>query len=203
MDTPIIPFPYRKQSHLPYQHDWSTFCSLNNVPKMYENANVDSITFRNFDSKMGEKALDWAKNPCSLILEGKSGTGKTYFTHVLMRLLIQRIPMGYMRFIRSKDLDDKFVKSYKDFGNSLDVLETFQGIEFLFIDDFGILRSSETAQRDWYDLIDYRTAHEKITVFSTNLSPNEIQNLFGSRIASRLNYFKIMRFHGEDLRERF
>jgi DNA replication protein DnaC len=172
------------------------------VPKKYLNVNHERLIIKN-DSKgrsFSEKAEVWLKNPFSLILEGLPGRGKTYFLFSLIRGLLAKEPLYKIRFFRSKDLDDKILDEFKLYGSSKTILKSVSEVEFLFIDDFGIERGTEKSERDYYEIIDKRIANELVTVISTNLDKNELTNMYGSRIASRLKECVGLKFEGNDLR---
>jgi DNA replication protein DnaC len=183
---------------------WETFCNLNNVPPKYRVASVDNMTIP--DDVRGtyrRKAQFLISRPCSTILIGKAGRGKTYFQYALLRALIEsgKAPLHDIRFTRALDLDNRLVESYDRYSSVKGLIDQMVEPHFLFVDDFGIGRDTAKAERDYYDLIDLRTSFEKITVFSTNLDETALHKLYGERISSRLKEFTVIEFNGPDLRE--
>ena len=104
------------------------------------------------------------------------------------------------KFIKAKILDDEILKQTREWGSATYYLQTIKETGVLFIDDFGIDRGTERTERDYYDIIDGRWEEERPTIITTNLSPAQIENMYGQRIFSRLKDFKWIKFNGEDLR---
>lgn len=184
---------------------WEKFCELGNVPKRYRNAHAETLNIPP-DSRgdsYTRKAMKLISKPCSVLLMGKAGRGKTHFMFSIIRglLEIRKVPLGNLRFYRSIDLDYQLVESFEKYKSVQVLIDRLVEMDYLFIDDFGLERKTEKAERDYYDLIDKRTSEEKITIFSTNLNEEGLKNTFGERIASRLKECAVLEFEGPDLRE--
>lgn len=178
---------------------WDEFCKLNKTQLDYLNVSLDPNKFMpERRSEIGKKWISSPKN--SLILHGKTGRGKTYFLHCLMKGIIQRFGISSSRFFKSKVLDDRLLLSSKEHGNANFLLEQLKEIPFLFVDDFGIERDGQRAEREYYDFIDDRVANRKPIIISTNLTDEDILKNYGDRIHSRLKTCIGIEFSGEDLR---
>lgn len=184
--------------------NWREFCCNNSVPKKYVNASIRNLTIPNDDDgdSYQRKAMSFINNPCSVLLLGKAGRGKTYFMFSLIRGLFEmrNIRMGDIRFFRSISLDARLVSEFEAHRTVEHFINSISEVQYLFIDDFGLERSTEKAERDYYDLIDRRTSDERVTVFSSNLCETDIKNIYGERISSRLKECAIVEFQGPDLR---
>jgi len=181
---------------------WEKFCELNDIPKKYRTASIETLIIADQDEEsFKQKAKKALSSPSSLLLLGKAGRGKTHFLFALLRafLSVLGIPLWEIRFFRATDLDNRLLEEGKLYGTAKGFIKDLD-CAFLFIDDFGLGRTSESAERDYYDLIDRRVSHELVTIISSNLSEEMIKNVFGERIDSRLKSFKILEFKGEDLR---
>ena len=179
---------------------WEQFCECNKTPKHLQEASLEPGQFMPDDRVItGCKWLDKPRK--SLILSGETGRGKTYFMYCLMKGIIQRYGIHNARFFKSKQLDDRLLSDLRQYGDANYMLETVKDIPFLFLDDFGLERSGERAEREYYDIIDDRVEHRKPTIISTNLSDSDILKTFGDRIHSRLKTFVGIPFEGEDIRE--
>ena len=183
---------------------WDEFCKNHTIPRKYKEASISAMTIpddANGDSYQ-RKAMSFLKNPRSLLLLGKAGRGKTYFMFAIMRALIElkKMHYGHVRFYRSIELDARLVSEFERWKSVDTFIKMLAEVEFLFIDDFGLERNTEKAERDFYDLIDRRTSEEKVTVYSSNLEEGDIKKIFGERIASRLKECAIVDFDGPDLR---
>ena len=182
--------------------DWEEFCRLNNTPTDLRSATLDvNELMPEHRSRVGKR---WLENPRkSLLLYGGTGTGKTYFMHALMRALIERLGLAVARFFKSKKLDDSLLAaSLERPGGADDLMGQVKEIPFLFLDDFGMERSGERAEREYYDLIDERVSWKRPMIISTNLTDEKIKSEYGERIHSRLKVCMGIHFDGDDLRGR-
>jgi len=181
---------------------WEKFCELNDVPKRYRIASIETLTIPDQDGvSFKEVAKKMVSSPFSALLLGKAGRGKTHFLYSILRgfLSVLGIPLYDIRYFRATDLDHRLLEEGKLHGSAKYFIKDMD-CGFLFIDDFGLGRTSESAERDYYDLLDRRVSHEMITIISSNLSEEMIKDVFGERIDSRLKSFSILEFKGADLR---
>lgn len=178
---------------------WEQFCELNRVPPRLKNANLEVNEMMPASrAQLGEKWIIKPKR--SLILTGDYGRGKTYFMFAILKGIIRRFGLAIARFFRSKNLDDRIMDDLRTYGAASHFLGQLKEIPVLFIDDFGVERSSERAERDYFEILDERVAWERPTVISTNLSDEEVRDCFGGRIHSRLKESLWIEFEGKDLR---
>ena len=183
---------------------WAQFCALHSIAPKYARAHIDLIDIPAASiGSYKSKALQIIDRPESLLLMGKAGRGKTYFMHALMRALfeLKGLALHHLRFLRSVDLDRQLLESMDRYRDTSYLIHTLSDVPFLFIDDFGLERATNKAERDYYDLIDRRTSHERVTVYSTNLTEEKIKSIFGERIDSRLKECAVIHFDGPDLRQ--
>jgi len=178
---------------------WEEFCRLNKVPPRYQKAQLRVNKFMSEERyEVGKK---WSENPInSLLLSGNTGLGKTYLMYALAREMFKHLELGGIRWFKSKSLDDQIIENLKMYGSASYLIQQMQEIPFLFLDDFGIERPTERAERDYYEIIDERVAWERPTIISTNLSDSQIKGIYGARILSRLKEFLWIYFEGEDIR---
>lgn len=173
------------------------------IPEKYKNASLESAD--KIEPKIIQLGKDFIQkhrgSERNLVISGKAGRGKTYFTWCLYRGLVEKYEREHpFKFIKAKVLDDEILKQTREWGSATYYIQTLKEAGVLFIDDFGIDRGTERTERDYYDIIDGRWEEERPTVITTNLSPAQIENAYGQRIFSRLKDFKWINFLGEDLR---
>lgn len=154
-------------------------------------------TFENFDSRSSKelsniatvlKEWDYPKERCSIFLCGNSGLGKTH----LMMALFKRFAEIYFKV--NKSLNSQVIWwNYFDLcisiranPNDYQFWKRLKNIEILFIDDVGTIKNTEVIQDYLMAIIDYRAQNDKITVWSTNLTPEEIKKTFSERFTSRI-----------------
>jgi len=175
------------------------FCSDNDIPKCYFDCNVTNITnnITIFNA--------FIKKPFPLMIFGEPGTGKTYFMLSLLKELLdtKKYPRHMFRYFNAVVLDERIDSEIKSYNSANNFIKGLCEDHFLFIDDFGIEKSKERAERNYYTLLDNRLANCKATVITTNLKEDEILNIYGARIHSRLKQSHILHFKGEDKRKPF
>jgi len=176
---------------------WEHFKELNKVKGKYIDCHLDKCIV---GSKIVEIGSQFILKPQSLILTGDPGRGKTYFSYCLVRGTVEKFGIASTRWFKSKQLDDRIVQEMSKFGSASSFINSLCEVPFLFIDDFGVDRDTERAQRDYYEIIDNRWEDEKPTIISTNLSPKRIEETYGERIFSRFKDSKWIKFTGPDLR---
>jgi DNA replication protein DnaC len=179
----------------PKKTRWETFVESNAIPKLYANILPDKSK-----SKLYEVGKQWQENPHSMVFYGSPGTGKTHFSLCLVRCLLRNHPLYSVLFVNAKQLGDELLNCFKQYGSSSYVIEKYKLVDYLFIDDFGMERATEKMESDMFDIINFRAHEPKVTVISTNFSPKQILENYGSRIFSRLKPAKWILFDGEDLR---
>jgi len=178
---------------------WEEFYKLNKIGIRFQDASIDHLAEK-LDPYLVEEAKKWCKQPTSLILTGNTGTGKTYFSFALVREAIRSCGLGQIRWVTSKHLDEELTQAHSKFGDTSATIEKFSEVPILFIDDFGVDRGTEKAERDYYQIIDNRWSHNRLTCISTNLEPAIIKKLYGDRIHSRFKDFRWINFMDKDLR---
>ena len=169
-------------------------------------------SFNNEKTILPRKLLDFGKNwvgkkdKQNLVLYGEPGRGKTWFMYCLMNEIHRYHENDYRQpgvyFFKSKTLDDRIISEMREWGSANDLINNkICGCDVLFLDDMGMERSSERAERDMFEIVDTRGNNLRPTVISTNLNSQQIEESFGSRISSRLKEYTWIKFQGKDLRE--
>lgn len=160
-------------------------------------ASFSEKTFENFNDRGSKKILnireilqtwDYPKERASIFMSGKSGLGKTH----LMFALLKRFAEKY--FSKHGGLNSN-VKWFNYFDlclqiranpNDLGFWKHLKNVEILFIDDVGTIKNTDVIQDYLMATIDYRTQNDKITIWSTNLTADELKKHFSERFTSRI-----------------
>ncbi|MBR6676103.1 MAG: ATP-binding protein [Clostridia bacterium] len=132
------------------------------------------------------------------LLLGGTGLGKT---HLSTAVGIEVIKRGY-------DVEYKTVQSLLDDfqavqfrGGDVRGVDKYYDCDLLIVDDLGAEMSTQFTVSCIYNLINTRMNKRKPTIFSTNLSADEIRDRYGDRIVSRLlGEYQPLRFVGKDIR---
>lgn len=121
----------------------------------------------------------------SLVLTGTNGTGKTGLMIVLWRYCL--VPNALVEF---REMVRIIQDSYgRKGGDSSMIIQAFQHVPVLFLDDVGDPESKKTSEdkRDkLYQILDPRHKSDLPTIITTNLSGTQFRDQFGLRIAQRL-----------------
>ncbi len=142
------------------------------------------------------------ENSGNVLLCGPSGLGKT---HMAASIANEVMSKGYLVIYKSSYKLFQFLEDYK-FGrvdrNIYSVVyDAIYDADLLVIDDFGTEFITSYTQSVLFDLLSTRIASDKSTVISTNLTLDNILEIYQERIMSRLkNEFNVLRFAGEDIR---
>lgn len=175
---------------------WKSFCEINNIAPSYSTSCVENL--KNFS----QEAAWFVSKPTSLLLMGDSGRGKTYFLFALLHALFDKRGIGLCeaRYLNAAQIEERVDEELERYRSARGFISSLGEVPVLFIDDFGVERTRERAERNYYTLTNERVSHCRPTVISTNLTNQEISQKYGSRINSRLKTFKRLMFAGPDLR---
>ena len=140
-----------------------------------------------------------------LVFTGKSGTGKTYMAKAVANELDKK---GFQTLcISAFSLNNLFLKYHTSFDESLS--ETFNSVietPVLFIDDLGTEPTYRNVTKEYFtNIVNERNQSGKITVVTTNLSPENVAASYDQRLASRLfdkNCARTVYFDFPDLRKK-
>lgn len=119
-----------------------------------------------------------------IIFCGKSGTGKSYLASILANELEQKL--HEVIFIKAVRLNNLFLEYHlAPLEKKADILSDLFSCKMLIIDDLGSENFLNNVTSEYlYQLI---TEREQIfTLITTNLTPEQINDTYGSRVFSRL-----------------
>ncbi len=143
-------------------------------------------------------------NEKNLLFIGSTGTGKTFLSNCIAKelllkgktVLYQTAPVMFDNIINAK-----FGKDNADTEIPNEVLNC----DLLIIDDLGTENLNQIIATELFTIINTRLLNQnhKITktIISTNLDPNQLNQIYSSRVASRLaGNYRFLRFFGDDQR---
>jgi DNA replication protein DnaC len=130
------------------------------------------------------------KNTYGLYLYGKTGTGKTLLSCILLNEMIRlyQIPVRYAKISRDiiGKIRDTFNPQSEYYGEGRKIEEELASIEVLVIDDFGVQKDSPWVNNVLYDLIDTRYEKDLLTILTSNEPMDSWKDISNGRVFSRL-----------------
>jgi len=149
-------------------------------------------SFENFEITKGNR---WVFRVCksyafdprgNLLTYGDCGTGKTHMAVAITKELL--LKARKVVFTSMADLTFEIKKAFKTNAESTEeeLMKRYLKCEYLVLDDFGIEKTTEWVQQTANYLICKRDSNNMPTIVTSNLSPDEIGNAYGDRVASRL-----------------
>ncbi len=178
------------------------------IPKRFINASL-----RNSPLKIQEYFLTKRYLEKGLFLFGECGTGKTYDVYALTKYFIAldyeaavfNLPklLNIIRAsYRKQSIYNEETDSYSSsFVHDVKDIKELVKLEILTIDDIGAEKPTDWVMETLYDLINERYEECKITIFTSNLSLDELAERLGDRIPSRIaEMCEIIELKGEDKR---
>ena len=187
--------------------------NLSRIPERYRysivlEANTDDLPAFEALNDYKEAVLDRVEAGDGLYIWGKStGCGKTSWACKIMGYYFRKIAFatgleneGLYIFLPTflEDLRDNYDSKDPDFEQ---VLSMVKECKLLIIDDIGSERVTEWVRERMVSIINTRVSNNLATIYTSNLSPEELKADLGDRIASRvLGSSQVVEISGGDWR---
>lgn len=143
---------------------------------------------------------NFEKDKTNLLFSGDTGLGKTYLINAISKEILEK---GYTVFYqKAPNMLDKLMQiKYEDSKEYNALIDSILNVDLLVIDDL-TEKTTDSKNIELFTIIDYRLNNSKSTIISTNLTLEEMQDIYEDRVISRIigNYI-IKRFYGEDIRK--
>lgn len=167
----------------------------NGVPKLYGECTLKS--YRG-NEKLVAVLRDVSTRQDGCILRGNTGCGKTH----LAVAMIQGVGLFEALFITVPDLLLKIRSSFNGGRETEEeIIQKYTEVPVLVLDDMGAEKPTEFSITTLYIIIDRRMRDCRKTIITTNLSKEEIEKVFGARIASRLAGMENIKINMPDYRK--
>lgn len=111
------------------------------------------------------------------LFSGTPGSGKTLMAACIANELMNEYDMA-VRFYTSMDIIEEITKTWDKLSDLLEsnLLRKFREVDVLVIDDFGVERQKPWIEEKFYQIINSRCAAKKITIFTSNLSVDDLEH---------------------------
>lgn len=182
--------------------------SRSKIPPQYELANLNDFRIDIYAKPESKKAAEivkqitrsYIKNYTKLIESMESvglflfseakGSGKTFTACAVANHLIAVANLE-TRFYVVEELLEDIRATYNDKSETsrADIMNELKRVDLLILDEIGIGSESNFVNRTLFELIDYRKTHRKITIFTSNLPVDRLQDVYqsdGGRIGRRV-----------------
>lgn len=147
-------------------------------------------------------ADNFSEGSRSLLFQGGPGLGKTHLSLAIAGTVIEK---GYgVIYVSSPDIftrleNERFRGGFEEKG-STDAL--LCECDLLILDDMGTEYLSKFTSSELYNILNSRLLRQKPTIISTNLTLDEMQQMYGTRIVSRIiGMLDRVEFIGTDIRQ--
>ena len=178
----------------------SRYLELSRVGPRHSQATMDDFG----DGEKKQEIMNWLNGPLTefvLIQGSNSGTGKTHLASAMMLSFIKKTHKRAL-FVPAVDMllavRDTFNDDVK--ATETQVIENWQIVDLLVIDDLGTEKTSDYSQQVMYQVVSTRYNNKLPTIVTTNASSADIKEKNGTRIFSRIASGLVVVLDGADLR---
>lgn len=177
--------------------------TFNKFDLSYYSEKIDPVTKRsnrdNASIALGT-CIDFVENFEStynnLLLLGDTGVGKTFLSHCIAGSLLAK--SFSVVYLTASEFFDEMAKTKFD---KKDDNGHIRDCDLLIIDDLGTELSNTFTNTEFFVVINDRLLRKKSTLISTNLSLEDIKDIYTERVFSRLtSNYTMLRLTGEDIR---
>ncbi len=145
-------------------------------------------------------AEDFPSVPKSLLFMGETGLGKTHLSLAIVSVVVEK---GYsVIYGPAGKLFTAAEKEHFSYSGDTERIDSLLECDLLVIDDLGTEFLSAFTSSLFYNIVNSRLLENRPTVISTNLSLDEIEKRYTSRIASRfIGNYDCRMLLGNDIRQ--
>lgn len=134
-----------------------------------------------WQAEVKQHMQEYMKNPQGwFVIDGVPGSGKTLACMIVANQLLRDGKL--VQFVSWPEL---VREASVDFYKEKDVLQKYKTVEVLYIDDFLKVADQPQAMKIAYEILNYRYAHESLTIISGERKLKEIVNIDGA-LAGRI-----------------
>lgn len=182
---------------------------MRNVPLRYKDASMNDVS-----KDIQEKIATMKETRRGIYIHGPVGTGKTHVAYAIAKeifktvqkdeegdVLAEGVSLG--TFVNASELFAEMRRDMdKDFANKTEPLQALMETRrVIIIDDIGAEKPSEWVSEQFYLLLNHRYNEVLPVIFTSNLSPAQLEERLGDRTVSRIvGMCDIVKLSGVDRR---
>ncbi len=180
--------------------DMSSFAEFNDDYSVFDNPEEMKCIYdkmRKFIMDINNTAID------TIIFVGDTGVGKTHLMECMTTLALQQ---GILtKYTTAFNFNHDMLRYHcSKLEDKEEIMEPYLNSDILFLDDLGSENKIKNVTNEYlYLVLNERMLNHKKTIISTNLTFEQIQDVYGERIFSRLMHKKQslkLKINGRDLR---
>jgi DNA replication protein DnaC len=140
----------------------------------------------------------------TLLITGNTGTGKTHLAVATLRHFTESGTTKAL-FEPCSIMMSRFKATYNGIGSEIDLIKEYSAVQVLVIDDLGTENITENSISLLTTIIDQRMGQKySRTILTSNFKPAKLEQIYGSRLLSRLTGHTGRHIHvtAEDYRKR-
>lgn len=163
---------YKPKQLVPEEQDIDTFYKLNDFKKDIESNIENGKNLYLYSSNVGNGKSSWAiKIMLAYFDKIWSGNG------LKTRGVFLSVPQFITEIRDNITLQEEEILRDK---------EIYKEIDLLILDDIGAVKKTDYIMEQLFNIIDYRVISGKTTLYTSNISPNNLAEATGKRLASRI-----------------
>jgi len=174
-------------------------CSFQNFNLGYYDQGIRPLMGRVVESCQ-RYVRDFGPNSKNLLFMGTTGLGKTHLSLAIAEGVAHK---GHLvMYVSAPHLMDELERGkFQKDAAALEFREIIFGCDLLVIDDLGTEMVTSYTRSEVYDLVNTRLNTSRPTIINTNLTLQQIEGIYTSRVYSRIaGMFAVVEFKGRDIR---
>ena len=174
-------------------------CSFQNFDLSYYDQGIRPLMGRVVESCQ-RYVRDFGPGSKNLLFTGATGLGKTHLSLAIAEGVAHK---GHLvMYVSAPHLMDELERGkFQKDEAALEFREIIFGCDLLVIDDLGTEMVTSYTRSEVYDLVNTRLNTSHPTIINTNLTLQQIEGIYTSRVYSRIaGMFAVVEFKGRDIR---
>jgi DNA replication protein DnaC len=166
------------------------------IPRKYIGCSLE--TFKG-NQRLVDALKVCSKGDESVVIMGNTGCGKT---HLAVAMMFDADSDSL--FTTAPELLLEIRESFRDSSpqSEREIVDRYSRYPLLVLDDLGAEKSTEWSITTLFLIIDRRIRDCRKTIITTNLTMEQIEQVFGARVASRLSAMRVIRIGMPDYRKK-